>query len=351
MFEYLKKKSIKSSIPAFIIMLVIGLGLCAYQFSNVVSAIRGHAVLSEQKPENIKEGMVVDADIEANNGAFMEIYNTTGGKKNTTALYYIISIDADNNPPYMAVRVPVSMEDDMEAMADNTFSGKFSEPIHISGTVKEMNSSTQKYFISYMKEFGFTEQEVKDMMVPYYISHGKTGDMMNEMVYIIFGIGAVLTIWSIIYMFRVMQGSKLKKIRKEIADAGYSEEQVDADWASASEVLVNGVMKIGQVFTFINDDVPHAVKKENLVWAYMKTTTHKTNGITTGTTYSVIMFTKDNKEYPVGVKDESTARYVLDEMGKRMPWMLLGYDDELRRCYKRNINEFLDIRYNKVEKI
>lgn len=351
MFEHLKKKSIKSSIPAFIIMLVIGIGLCAYQFSNVVSAIKGHAVLSELEPGKIKEGMVIDADIEANNGAFMEIYTTTGGKKTTTALYYIISIDSDNNPPYMAVRVPASMEDEMEDMADNTFSGKFSEPIHISGTVKEMSSSTEKYFISYMKDFGFTEQEVKDMMVPYYIHHGKIGDMVSEVVYIIFAIGAVLAIWSIIYMFRVSKGSKLKKIRKEIADAGYSEEQVDADWASASEILTKDAMKIGQVFTYIDDGVPHAIKKDNLVWAYMKTTTHKTNGITTGTTYAVIMFTKDNKEFAIDVKDEAAARYVLDEMGKRMPWMLLGYDDELRRCYKRNINEFLDIRYNKTEKM
>lgn len=351
MLEHLKKKSIKSSIPAFLIMLVVGLGLCVYQFNNVVSAIKGHDVLSELKPEKIKEGMVIDASIEANNGAFMEIYTTTGGKKTTTALYYIISIDADNNPPYMAVRVPASMEKEMEAMADRTFSGKFSDPIHISGTVKEMNSSTQKYFISYMKEFGFTEKEVKDMMVPYYIQHGKIGDMVSEVVYIIFGIGALLAIWSIIYMLMVMKGMKLKRIRKEIAESGYSEEQVDADWASASEILVKDAMKIGQVFTFIDDGIPHAIKKDRLVWAYMKTTTHKTNGITTGTTYSVIMFTKDNKEFDINVKDEAAARHVLEEMGNRMPWMLLGYDDELRRCYKKNINEFLDIRYNKIEKM
>lgn len=353
MFEQLRKKSVKSSIPLFIMMLVIGLGLCAYQFSNVVSAIKGHAVLSELTPEEIEYGMVVDASIETNNGAFMEMYkkNTSTGKKTTTSLYYIISMDPDNNPPYMAVRVPVSMEDEMEKMADNTFARKYSDPIQISGTIKKMTSSEEKYFISYMKEFGYTEQEVKDMMIPYYIYHGKVGDMVSEVVYVIFGCGALLTIWSIIYIIRVTKGSKLKKIRKEIAESGYTEEQVDADWASSSEILTNDVMKIGQVFTYVNDGVPHAIKKDRLVWAYMKTTTHKTNGITTGTTYSVIMFTKDNKEFAIDVKDEAAARHVLNEMGNRMPWMLLGYDDELRRCYKRNINEFLDIRYNKIEKM
>lgn len=355
MFEDLKKKSIKSSIPVFIMMLVIGLALCAYQFGNVASAIRGHAKLEELKPEDIKEGMVIDASIEANYGAFMEMYkkNTSTGKKTTTSLYYIIWTGTENDDPFMGVRVPVSMEDEMEAMADNTFSNKYSDPIKISGTVKKMTSSEEKYFISYMKEFGYTEQEVKDMIIPYYIYDGKVGDMVSEVVYVIFGIGLVLVIWSIIYIIRVFGGSKLKKIRKEIAEAGYTEEQAEADWASASGILIKGaVLKVGRVFTYFEEGgTPHAIKKDRLVWAYMKTTTHKTNGITTGTTYEIMMFTNDNKQYSFIVADEPEARRVLEAMSAQMPWMIFGYDDQLRRCYKKDINEFLDIRYNKIEKM
>lgn len=356
MFDKLKKKSVKSSLVTVIILLVIGIALCAFQLSNMIAVLKGRDVFEELKPEEIKEGLVVDASITANFGAFMERYekNTSTGVKRTTALYYIIWTGTDNDTDfrYMAVRVPASWEDKMEDMADNTFDNKYSDPIEISGTIKKMSSEESKYFTEYMMEFGYTKEEVQEMVLPYYIHQGSLGNTSAGTVYVVFGLGVILIAWGVIYLVMVMNGSKLKTLRKEIAESGYSEEQVDADWTAAAEILTKEALKIGQLFTYFNEgSKPHAIRNTGLVWAYMKTTTHKTNGITTGTTYEVLMFTKEKKQYSVGVADEAAARHVLDEMGKRMPWILLGYDEELRKLFKKNIDEFLDIRYNKIEKL
>lgn len=356
MFEKLKKKSIKSSLMTIILLLVFGLGACAFQFSNMLAALKGRQVFEELKPEEIKEGLVVDASITANFGAFMERYekNTSTGSKRTTALYYIIWTGTENDSDfrYMAVRVPASWEDKMEDMADNTFDNKYSEPIQVSGTIKEMNSSEIKYFTEYMMEYGYSKEQVNEMILPYYIHQGSLGNTSSGVVYVIFGAGVILIAWGVIYLIMVMNGSKLKTIRKEIAESGYTEEQVDADWTASAEILTKEALKIGQLFTYFSEGAkPHAIRNTRFVWAYMKTTTHKTNGITTGTTYEVLMFTKEKKEYSMPVSDEATARHVLEEMGKRMPWILLGYDEELRRSYRKNIDEFLNIRYNQIEKM
>lgn len=356
MFEKLKKKSVKSSLLTVILLVIFGLAACMFQFKNMVAALKGRSVFEELKPEEIKEGMVVDASITANFGAFMERYekNTSTGVKRTTALYYIIWTGTENDSDfrYMGLRVPASWEDKMEDMADNTFENKYSEPIEVSGTIKKMTSKELEYLTEYMMDYGYSKEDVEKMIIPYYIHEGSLGDTSAGVVYVIFGFGVVLIAWGVIYLLMVMNGSKLKTIRKEIADEGYTEEQVDADWAAAAEVLTKEALKIGQLFTYFSEGAkPHAIRNTRLVWAYMKTTTHRTNGIPTGTTYEVIMFTKDKKEFSVSVADEAAARYVLDEMGKRIPWMLLGYDEELRKCFRKNIDEFLNIRYNQIEKM
>ena len=99
---------------------------------------------------------------------------------------------------------------------------------------------------------------------------------------------------------------------------------------------------------------------DEIVWAYQKTTTHRTNGIKTGTTYSVVLNAINKKKYEaqhifekrqfdISAAGESGALEILEYINEVMPWVVLGYDNDLSRLYNKDCKSFLDIRYTKVE--
>ena len=89
-----------------------------------------------------------------------------------------------------------------------------------------------------------------------------------------------------------------------------------------------------------------------MVWAYQSTTTHRTNGIKTGTTYALMVFAEGYKNaLLVSVPDEQTAQDILQKIKERFPWVMLGYSKELEKMYKKEHEKFLSLLYNTVEHV
>ena len=86
-----------------------------------------------------------------------------------------------------------------------------------------------------------------------------------------------------------------------------------------------------------------------MLWAYQNTTTHRTNGIKTGVTYSVVIFIDGQKTgYTIGVPNEATAQEILKKMNEMFPWVVIGYSEDLRKLFHKDRVHFLELRYNKV---
>ncbi|HEU4387035.1 MAG TPA: DUF6709 family protein [Blastocatellia bacterium] len=79
------------------------------------------------------------------------------------------------------------------------------------------------------------------------------------------------------------------------------------------------------------------VSIEEVVWTYKKVTKHYYNFIPTGKTYSVMVVDRrgNTLEIPTLSKEDKT-HLIIEEIGRRAPWVLLGYDDELARTWKWN---------------
>lgn len=355
MFEELKKKSIKNSIVWLVFAFIIGGLMIGLNVSNLGKMMKGHVVFEELAPDEINDTLIVDATIKDNFGAFLERYekNTKTGVERTTDLYYVIwtGDDYDTDYRYMAIRVPASYETRMEKMCENTYEGIVSSSISFSGKIEEMDSDEYKYFKEYFLESEFTEEEFNAETLPYYIYVDELTGSSAGFVYALVIGGAVIILASLIYIVGVNNGSKLKTIKKEIQLAGCSEARVESDYASATELLKNKDLCVGRMFTYYMDGAtPHALYNENILWAYHNVITHRTNGIKTGTSYQVIVVTKDKKRHTINVDKENTAIMVLESMGSRLPWMIIGYSDELNRMFNKNFVAFLDLKYNKVEK-
>jgi hypothetical protein len=76
---------------------------------------------------------------------------------------------------------------------------------------------------------------------------------------------------------------------------------------------------------------------EEVVWVYKKVTRHYTNFIPTGTTYAVMVIDRRASTLEIPVQgNENNTHMIIEEIGRRAPWVLLGYDDELAKTWKSN---------------
>ena len=92
-----------------------------------------------------------------------------------------------------------------------------------------------------------------------------------------------------------------------------------------------------------------AIPNNKMVWAYMNTVTHRTNGIKTGTTYNVQIETEGAGSFSIGMDKEQMALDMLQRINETLPWVVVGYSDELKTLYRKNYAEFLSLRYNTCE--
>ncbi|MDE7287235.1 MAG: hypothetical protein K2N55_10400, partial [Lachnospiraceae bacterium] len=158
-----------------------------------------------------------------------------------------------------------------------------------------------------------------------------------------------------------VKGGRLKTFKKELANAGFGEAEADLEYQGAQIIMKADDFRIGRRLTFfIIGSKPHVLLNDEIVWAYQKTITHRTNGIKTGTTYNVVLHTIDKKKYEsqhvfvkkqseIAVAGEERALEALAYIGQTMPWVLLGYDNDLSKLYNKDCQSFLNIQYTKVD--
>lgn len=353
MLEELKKKSIKKSLPQVLILLIAGIVMIVLELPNIKALLRGKVQFETLQSEEINEELIVDASIDANFGCYMEEYeeNTSTHYTRTTDLYYVIWTGDENseNYCYMGIKVPASDGNVMDAMTEATYNYEYSEPIHYTGAIKKMPSEDYRYFKDFFISSGWSEEEIEAYTLPYYINVGALVDGAATTAYVVCGLGVAMIIISLVLFFWAVSGGTLKTLKKELADTGFSEMNVDYEFKDVAS-FNKGDIRIGSRLMFImTGSKPHAIVNEKLVWAYERTVTHRRNGIKTGTTYEVVLNTYDKKSFHIAVANEQTAQEVLQYISQKMSWTAIGYNDELNRMFKKDFQNFLNLRYNNRE--
>ncbi len=90
------------------------------------------------------------------------------------------------------------------------------------------------------------------------------------------------------------------------------------------------------------------LSNEKIVWAFQRTTTHRTNGIKTGTTYEIALKNYEKKNFQVSVPNEQTGQEILQYIVEAMPWVVVGYNNDLNKMFSGDYQNFLQLRYNQV---
>lgn len=349
MFEALKKKSLKSSLVLTVILAVIGIGLTVHFATGAWYVVTGYVPFADLDPNEISNQWVA-LNLEENWGAFADYSETNSSTHitRTISLYYIILAEDDYSTDirYMALEVPASYENRMEQMARH---GAYGNPLFLSGRIRKMDGDIYRYFKEYMMDGGLTEEEFEQYTLPYYIQAYSDETYENIFTVAAFLFGALLLMLALFRFVRAMSGSYLKKLKEDIASIGISEMSAESDWNTATEICKG--IKVGRFFTYyMEGSKPRAIPNTKILWAYQNTTTHRTNGIKTGTTYSVMVWIDGWKRAAnLGMPNETTAQEILKRFSAQFPWVVVGYSEELRQMYTKNRAQFMQLRYNTVD--
>ncbi len=359
MLDELKKKSFKKSLPLAIILIAAGIALIIFQASNAFYALTGLVQFEDLAPEEIKN-QLVQADISAVFDTYLEEYseNTSTHRRTTTFLYYITWTGDDYATDYrfITVKVPADLKSSMNSIMEFTSEDDYSHSVHLTGKIEKLSQEDYDYFQEYFVDIcGFTQAQFEDMTLPYYIKVNMSLDSGFKYIYVVaVAAGAGLVLWGILRIVNAARGKCLKKFIKDYENAGYAESAIESDVATAVSYTKHDDIKLGRLCFYhgLSSSNPRAIPNNKIMWAYQNTTTHRTNGIKTGTTYSVMFFVEGYKNaFNIGVPNEQTAQDILKRINETLPWVVVGYSEDLRKLYNRERDQFLNLRYNTVEHV
>ena len=358
MFETLKKKSLKSALAGAIVLILIGGGLIFFQGHIAFYAIAGYVDFESLEPDEIHSRIMVDVNLTTNFGWYIEEYeeNTSTHYTRTTNRYYVIWTGDEfaTDYRYMGIKVPASSVRKMDEMTSYTADGYLSDPITFSGEIRKMSSEDYEYFTEYfVYEDGFTMEEFEAITLPYYIQTQASKSSSNIMAIIITLIGLGFLTWGIVVICRAATGANLKNFRKAMAAEGCTEATVESDFNSAQSFTKNGSIKVGRLFIYdVSSSIPKAIPVSKMMWAYQVTTTHRTNGIKTGTSYSILIFVEREKNsVSLSVPNEAVSQAILEKINAAFPWVVVGFSEEIKRLFNKDRAQFLALRYNTVEHV
>lgn len=352
MLAELKKKSIMRAIPLVLLFVIAGGVLFAAEFSNIRSLLRGHVKFETLLPDEINGDLIVEASINANFGAYMEEYskNTKTNVTRTTDIYYVIWTGDDDSEDYkyMGIKVPASYGGQMDRMAEATYNYEMSDTIHFTGAVNKMSSEEYQYFREYFQESDWTDEEIDEYTLPYYISVGALTGGAATSAYVIFGIGIALIVFGVIILLYALSGGDVKAFQKEAATLGMSEMELEAEYAGARVMIQKDNLRIGRRLIFyMTGRRTRVIVNDKIVWAYQQSTTHRTNGIKTGTTYEILVYLlNEKKARRINVPGEEKAGEVLQYMYENIPTAVVDYTDELLSLFNKDYQGFLNLRYH-----
>lgn len=356
MFDALKKTSIKNCLIITVVCLLAGGALIAWQGKGAFYAATGYKNFESLEPEEIK-GQLVEAHIKENFSYYLEEYeqDKNTGRRTTKFLYYLIWTGDDDAEDYryMTIKVPVSYRSRMDDMAEAYQNGVAVEPITFHGEIKKLDDEEYEYFNDTFTSLGWTAQEIAEGTLPYYINVYASKASMDGIAIVLCVVGAALAVFGLVRGIKAFTGGYLKKIKEDISSAGCTEASAESDFNSAPAYTKKGDLRVGRLFTYyVAGPCPRAIPHGKILWAYQNTVTHRTNGVKTGTTYNVLVYV-DGQKNPVtlDVPDETVAQDILQRYMSILPWVVVGYTDDLKRMFNKDRSAFLNLRYNTVEHV
>lgn len=354
MIKEMKKTIFRNTLIIVFVLLIAGIILTAVSFDGAMAVLGPKKNIYDASVGKIKDANNAKIEIDKYNlyGCFTEEYSETKGVKKTTAYYCLILVGDDSDPRFMAVKVDAKYKDKLDKIEeeytdlDNGIDSDDRTVITVKGKLQKMDGQLYKYFKDFIMEYEYTEEDLPFVSLNLCLEDkGVNGQT------IFFILGGIAILIAVIILVYVLVTGGVSKVKKQFQGMAQEEiERIDNDYLNAA--CISKHVKIGMYYTFIMSTMKGTViRNDELVWAYTSKVTHRTNGIPTGTTYSVIVYDVNGKSYSLPSKNEQMCQEILNRYSQISNKMIIGYDDEYMQLFRTDFKRFLSIAYNRIDNV
>jgi len=155
----------------------------------------------------------------------------------------------------------------------------------------------------------------------------------------IFGL---LSLWQFFIMIEPKNSKTYKRLAKNEEDIDSLLDNVDREIDGNHLHLDTKQVKIMPTYIINSTGFSFNIYKTNeLMWVYKVITTHRTNGIKTGTSYSVMFKFSDKRMFQMPAKNEANVDNIIQDLMTKISGVFYGFTPELNTLYMKQFNEFI----------
>ena len=345
MKETLKKHATKSFVTRTVVVAVILIASLLFTKAGIIPLIFGGTSIDGTSDFDALEGKQVSFDAEYVLAEYVRRTSTETDTNRTTLTNVGYIVWDYNNDVLFGIYLPASKSSSLDKMIDETWEWwdyeieEVSSSLHVDGTLRTMEGKEQQYFQETIDELLYEDEQ--DMVRYYTIDTTQVNGLEKGWLAII----SAVDMWALLYfvwsLISYLSQGYYRAVKKFLdANPSVPESRMEADFASA--VLFQKKIWVGREWTiYIKGMKAYLMENRKQVWAYYFRRTGR---------YSVSQirfFDKDKKNINIDIPN-SDYEEMLKAYQDRQPQMLLGYDKDWEKMYKKDFSGFLNLRYNQV---
>lgn len=353
MFEQLKKQSMKSALLRILLCAVIIIIAIVVMKNSLLKMYEGPKDLESLSMEEVPNSYV-NTDVYAILSNFAEYYQTSDdGTETVTDQYYIIPVGEEE-----FIGLEIDAEDNTRAQQiyDETYEylngtrNELTTTLAVTGTINKMDDEIYDYYKEWFETSGYlenpTQEEIDNIALPYILQVDYIGGFEDYIVYVAIFIIAVCLLCIFIILIKSLSGAYLYDIKKFLRnnESNINQDRLEADFLSATQI--ESIYMGKTCIYYYKGSHAKILANKDIIWAYLENITHRTYGIKTGVSKFLILYTNDKKMYKIPMKKVDNVNVVLNQFSQQQPHIVIGFSEELKKCFKKDFNAFKNLNSN-----
>ncbi|MBQ3558791.1 MAG: hypothetical protein IJA07_04675 [Agathobacter sp.] len=345
----LKKETIRHILPLLIIFWGVASLFLMVGISDSATVADGPTPLEEVDFSGDIDGLYVTGTIYYIYDCYCEVTE----EEIVTRREYLI--DA-NDYYYMALRADDSDIQAADTLLDASYSYYLGEDdgtklvaaqYEITGVIEKIPDSTLEYYHDYI-EWDTLDDASKETFLPYYIRvTDYESDAATSLV-----ISIIFFICGGIFLAMALAGFYQRTVKKYIKASPSPElAKQKVDNFVENTPIVNGMRCNNEFILGNNIGVTIFGETSKVAWVYLHTTTHRILFIPIYKNYNIYFGFADGTLQASATKNKKTAAATLEMLQQYCTKAVFGYTPELAQMFRKNREEFLNIKYNSPEEV
>lgn len=211
----------------------------------------------------------------------------------------------------------------------------------LTGSLETLTSDETKEIID---DFARQQPDVKERFLPYKLdatpfAHGGNYAMLSALL-----LAGALGLFNIVRWILRISNERNHPIMQQLAKLGDLNQMV-ADVnasipADAKDKMITSARWIAGLTEFGVD----LKRTQDVVWAHVTRTQHKTYGVNTGKTFAITVYDRFGKSSQVSFgRKEDKASEFMTQLKTAVPWAIVGHNDEVAKLWGKDRTQLINL--------